>query len=101
MRRRAREYAYSSDTTSSDTPPSTRSLSDADVPSTDTPLYAFFADYRPAPMTCLPSMRPPPTCFRSDIFSTDTPPSPSLRRDVFLRRCVVSLLLQNEIQTFL
>ena len=63
MRRRAHEYAYSSDTTSSDKPPSTRPISDADAPSADTPLYALSADYTPAPTTCLPSMRLPRHAF--------------------------------------
>ena len=62
-----------------------------------TPSFdAFSADYTPAPTTCLPPIRPPPTCFRSDISSTDTLPAVFktryiLRRGVFLRRCVVSL----------
>lgn len=83
MRRRAREYAYSSDTTSSDKPPSTRPLSDADASSADTrPLLTHF------PRTTRPRRRH--VCLRYALLRHAfarisplliRPPLPSLRRD--------------------
>ena len=81
MRRRAREYDYSSDTTSSDKPPSTRPVSDADALSFDTPLFRrIFRGLHARADDMSAFDTPSPTCFHSDISSTDTPPSPSLRR---------------------
>ncbi len=58
-----------------------------------TPSFdAFSADYTPAPTTCLPPIRPPPTCFRSDISSTDTPPPAVFKtRRLLMRRLFAAL----------
>ena len=82
MRRRARGYAYSFDTTSSDKPPIDALPLRRRRTLCRYPLFALFADYRPAPMTCLPPIRSPPTCFRSEISSTDTPPPAVFKTNV-------------------